>query len=106
MFFHSRACPLSWLISLLADGLAELLKNLHFSAKISESQRENAQLLVPDAQVNSIFEEEFLSYKNKYKCHDIPEKYVSEILQMLYFRTYKVNKIIIRSVCLISSLNF
>lgn len=106
MFFHSRACPLIWLISLLADGLAEFLKNLHFSVKIPESQRENAQLLVPDAQVNSIFEEEFLSYKNQYKCHDVPEKYVSEILQILYFRTSKVNKIINRNVCLIPSLNF
>lgn len=92
MFFRSTACPLIWLISLLADGLAEFLKNLHFSAKIPESQRENAQLLVPDAQVNSVFEKEFLSYKNQHKCHDIPEKYVSEILQLLYFRTSKVNK--------------
>lgn len=81
MFFHSRACPLSWLISLLADGLAEFLKNLHFSAKIPESQRENAQL--PNAQVNSIFEGEFPNDKNLYKCHNIPEKYVLEIVHIL-----------------------
>lgn len=60
-----------WLISLLAAGFAEFLKNLQFSAKVPGTQRENAQLLKPEAQVYPNSEEEFLSYW-QYKCCDIP----------------------------------